>query len=99
MVEKLCRVRISAKPESSINLPFILSNDCLMCRPPSLDNIFQRDVDSNTEVLWVGFKALVEFISSVIQCPCVCKFSVFSGFSRRIVLIPRGFLGSQLKCE
>ena len=51
IVEKLCKVRISAKPEPSINWPCIRSNDCLYAGPPLLGNISQRDADGDTEAL------------------------------------------------
>ena len=78
--------------------------------PPLLGNIFQRNADSDTASLLkllaltsigvlVGFKVLVEFISSDMQCSCVCNMFTFSGISRRIVLIRGSCLGPQLKCE
>ena len=51
MVEKLCKVIISAKLKHSINWPFILSHDCSICKPPLLGNVFQKDTDSDTEAL------------------------------------------------
>ena len=64
--------------------------------PPLLGNIFQRNADSDTESLLkllaltsvgvlVGFKVLVEFISSDMQCLCFCNIFTFSGISGRSV--------------